>query len=223
MASGLSARIVSIQVGLPSKHGEDVTDNAAGGAWFTGFYKKPVAGPVAVHPTNLAGDGQADLRVHGGPDKAVLAYSFDHYSHWQAELALNDFPTGAFGENLTLSGVHEANCCLGDIWRAGDCLLEVSQPRQPCWKLARRWDIKDLPKRVIATGRTGWYFRVVQVGTITAGDEFLLEQRPCPDWTIDRANRAMYDRATPREETVALSEVAALAEAWREPLVGRIR
>lgn len=76
---------------------------------------------------------------------------------------------------------------------------------------------------MIATGRTGWYFRVVQVGTIAAGDEFLLEQRPCPDWTIERANRAMYDRATPREETVALSEVAALAEAWREPLVGRIR
>ena len=148
-----TGRLVSIQVGLPRTH--EPTD-AAERPWTTGFYKDPVSGPVFVKRTNIEGDGQADLRVHGGIDKAVLAYAAEHYAAWREELDQPHLPFGAFGENLTIADLTERDVCIGDIWQVGDVLLEVSQPRQPCWKLARRWHIKTLPKLVVQSGRSGW-------------------------------------------------------------------
>ena len=215
-----NAVLESIQVGLPRTHRGTYSDGGPA-EWTTGFFKEPVVGPVLVHATQIDGDGQADLENHGGPDKAVLAYSADHYPLWRAELQEPSLPFGGFGENLTISGVTEDAVCLGDVWAIGPVRFEVSQPRQPCWKLGRRWNRPDLPKRVVDTGRSGWYLRVLAPGTIVSGLPVQLEQRPHPGWTIARTSRVMYDK---QPDLALLDELAALpvlADSWRSHFAGR--
>jgi MOSC domain-containing protein YiiM len=214
-------QITSIQVGLPQTYGEESTGSQRDKPWTTAFFKQPIKGPVEVNLENLAGDGQADRRVHGGIDKAVLAYSADHYRSWEAELGF-ELPPGAFGENLTAAGLCENEVCLGDVWLIGSVRLEVSQPRLPCWKLARHWQHKLLPKLVVQTGRSGWYLRVITTGVIEAGMPIELQERRYPQWTIARANRAMYQSdtdssisATDFMELASLPEVSA---AWIKSL-----
>lgn len=202
-------RLESIQLALPqSLEHED-------GPWTTAFYKTPVRGLQRIENTGVVGDGQADLKHHGGMDKALLAYCVEHYSLWNDELELG-CSFGGFGENLSISGLDETRICIGDQWRLADITLEVSQPRQPCWKLGRRWSNKLLPKLVIQNGRTGWYFRVLQQGDCTAGDKLCLLSRPYPDWNISRANQVFY-RGTD-EEKRALSNVPPLSASWKTSL-----
>ena len=153
----LAGKLLSIQVATP----ETIRDHE--GEWKTAFFKRPVTGPQTVEKLGIAGDGQADRKHHGGIDKAVLAYAASHYATWKDELKI-EFIAGGFGENLTIEVWDETSVCVGDQFRIGDVTLEVSQPRQPCWKLGRRWSEKTLPKQVIQNGRTGWYFRVLQTG-----------------------------------------------------------
>lgn len=211
-----NVRIVSIQVGLPRSLGTEGAKSTGKGRWTTGFFKEPVAGPVHLGMRNIEGDGQADLNVHGGPDKAVLAYSADHYPAWRLELGLSPFPFGAFGENLTVSGASEENVCIGDVLAQGAARVRVSQPRTPCWKLARRWGRKDLPDRVVATGRSGWYFRVLEEGMIAPGPLTLLD-RPCPEWTVSRVSQFLYanEGERDREAERALAACPCLADGLR--------
>jgi MOSC domain-containing protein YiiM len=213
--------LVSIQVSLPRVFGSPDSRDPATRTWVTGFYKEPVPGPVALTRTHIVGDGQADLVNHGGPDKAVLAYSAEHYTGWRTELDLPDMPHGGFGENLTIAGLTETEVCIGDIWRAGEVLFDVSQPRQPCWKLARRWEIKDLPARVIAMGRSGWYLRVRQEGRLAVGTEFELVERPNPEWSVARATDVLYHRRNDAELSRELAYVRELSISWRETLLQR--
>ena len=127
---------------------------------------------MQVTPTGIEGDGQADLVNHGGVDKAICVYPLAHYPHWQ-EMIGRELSPAAFGENFTVDGLTEADVCIGDTWRVGeDVLVQVSQPRQPCWKLARRWQRKTLALEVQESGKTGWYFRVLEEGTVQAGMPF---------------------------------------------------
>lgn len=192
-ASPNAPLLASIQVGLPLQLGEESALDPMDRPWTTGFYKQPVFGPVRLESTNLEGDGQADLVHHGGPDKAVLAYSADHYAYWRQTLNDPKLPWGAFGENFTVQGLTEADVCIGDSWKIGDeVTLQVSQPRQPCWKLARRWKIKTLAWQVQQTGRTGWYLRVVTEGIVAADMPLTLVERRQSQWTVERANRVMH-------------------------------
>ncbi len=220
----MNARVVSIQVGLPRTY--DTGDTTGGGPseWRTGFFKEPVAGPVWLRRDNLEGDGQADLQVHGGPDKAVLVYSADHYEAWRAELGVAEVPPGAFGENLTVTGCTEADVCIGDLWTLGKGRVQVSQPRGPCWKLARRWKHEDLPARVVETGRTGWYLRVIEEARVEPGP-FRLGERPWPEWTIARVNAVIYPAVRERdpEEERRLAACPLLADNWRRWLERRSR
>ena len=159
--------------------------------WSSGIYKTPVEGPVWLGTFNLAGDEQADLRVHGGRDKAVMVYPAAHYPRWNAEVQLGLGP-GAVGENFTVEGLDEETVCLGDRYEVGEALVEVSQPRQPCWKLAKKWNRADLPKRVVQTGRTGWYLRVLREGRVAAGDPMKLVSRPAGAPSIADMNRQLY-------------------------------
>lgn len=202
------ASLVSVQVGKPRLHG----------TWRTGYFKAPVDGPVWLGRTNLVGDAQANRRVHGGPDKAVLAYAASHYTAWRAELDLPKLSYGAFAENFSIDGLDEDTVCLGDIFRIGSARLQVSQPRQPCINIARRWQMPDLAERVAATGRTGWYLRVLIEGQVEAGLRVDLVERLCPDWTISRATRAMTLRASAPAEAATLREVPGLSAAWRRTL-----
>src|SRR6202142_702801 len=170
--------LCSIQIGIPRGYGFEGATDAHDKQWTTGFFKTPIEGPVFAGATNLAGDSKADLENHGGVDKAVLAYSADPYPRWREELPMPGMPYGAFGENLTISGFSEESVCIGDIFRIGKVIFEVSQPRQPCWKLARRWRMHHLTGLVVRNGRSGWYLRVQEQGWIEAQMPVELIGRP---------------------------------------------
>jgi len=210
----MTPRLVSLNVGRPTRLG-DV--KSPGRAWTSGIYKTPVSGRVHLASENLSGDAQADLTVHGGPDKAVCVYSVDHYPHWREELGEPECGPGWFGENFSVEGQQEAAVCVGDAYRVGTAVVQISQPRAPCSKLGRRWNRLDMPKVVIASGRTGWYLRVLEEGHVECGDTLTLVERPFPQWTIDAVNAVAYSRggAVNIDAARELAKCPALAEAWR--------
>lgn len=219
-----SGVLLSVRVGMPQTLGDPASRDFFTRAWTTGSFKTPVSAPVYAGTTNLAGDGQADSENHGGVHKAVCVYPSAHYDFWRVELGVRDFPFGAFGENVTVGGLAEDDVCIGDVWRAGDTRFEVSQPRQPCWKLARRWGIKDLAYRVQESGRMGWYFRVVTEGLIAPGMRLTLERRLFPQWTVAKASEVMRDSCRLAADAEALANVPALSPSWRATLLApRVR
>ena len=159
--------------------------------------KTPVPGPQRVTRLGIADDEQGDLRVHGGPDKAIHHYPRDHYRAWNADIGLHPLleQPGAFGENITTTGMLEHTVCLGDRYRMGTALVEVSQSRQPCWKLSDRFAIPDMARRVQDTGRTGWYYRVIKEGYVQQGDTLVLADRPHAAWPLSRLINLLYQRA----------------------------
>ncbi|MBI6630798.1 MOSC domain-containing protein [Pontibaca salina] len=184
----------------------------------SGIYKEPLTGGVMAERTGFAGDEQGDRRHHGGPDKALHAYAACNYPRWSSDLPepTAQFQPGAFGENLVIQGAAEADIALGDQWQIGGALVEVSQGRQPCWRLNLRFKKPDMAKLVQATGRTGWYFRVLQPGEIAADDTGQLVSRPHPAWTITRVAHLLYHDCL---NTAALQEFSALPclpESWRK-------
>lgn len=215
-------QLLSIQVGRPQAFGHASAALWPDRPWTTGFFKVPVAGPVWLGGENLAGDGQADLRHHGGPEKAVNVYPAEHYPYWATELGVMELPRPAFGENFTTAGLLEAAVCIGDVFGLGTALVQLSQPRQPCWKLNRRWRIPDLAWRVQQSGRTGWYFRVLREGEVEAGQTFQLRERPHPGWTVATANEVMHLRQHDLDRAHALAGCPALAASWRESLERRV-
>ncbi len=218
----MKQQIASIQIGLPQSLGVEDAPNPMERPWSTGFFKEPIKEAIWLGRTNLVGDGQADLNHHGGREKAVLAYSATHYPYWRKTLNLPDLPCGAFGENFTVVGQTEASVCVGDIYAVGDAWVQVSQPRQPCWKLSRRWQILDLARQVQAVGRTGWYFRVLQEGKVEPGLELILRDRPYAQWTIERANSIMHHELNNREAAAGLANCSLLAPRWRQTLLRRV-
>jgi MOSC domain-containing protein YiiM len=203
---------------MPANYGLEDASDVHDEPWTTAFFKKPIDGPVFVGKAHLTGDGQADLVNHGGVDKAVLAYSADHYPKWREELRLPDMPHGAFGENLTIAGLDESSVCIGDTFRIGPVSFEVSQPRQPCWKLARRWRMHELTGLVVRNGRSGWYLRVLEEGRIEAKMPVTLIERPNPAWSIARANDILHHRRTELATILELAAVPGLAESWVDEL-----
>lgn len=200
--------------------------------WRTAFVKTPCSGPVQVSALGLVGDDQADRENHGGLDKAVLAYALDHYAYWKSifeDVVLapagpdwSQTAFGAFGENLTIDGLDETRVAIGDRWQAGGLVLEVSQPRQPCWKMGRRWGLVDLPKRVVQNGKSGWYSRVVSEGELVAGAELTLISRPHAEWTVARANRLLFHESDDTAALEALANLPELSAAWREAIFERL-
>jgi MOSC domain-containing protein YiiM len=181
--------------------------------------KLPVAHRVAVGPMGLAGDDQADRTVHGGIDKAIHHYPADHYDWWRSHLG--DVPLlaapGAFGENISTAGLDETNVFLGDRFRLGTALVEVTQARQPCWKLDHRFQTKGVMAQVVKTRRTGWYYRVLESGQVQAGDALDLVERPYPDWPLASLFGLLIggeakDRVA---DLRALRDVPVLAETWK--------
>ncbi len=214
-------KIAAIQIGLPQTYHDLDAKNGRTSEWTTAIFKETVEGPVWATKIGLRGDGQADRRFHGGPDKALNAYCLAHYPHWTNELGLDAMAFGSFGENLTIRDAIEADVCVGDIFEVGDAVLQISQPRQPCGTLARRWRTPDLVRRIEKNGMTGWYFRVLKQGNLTAGDVFRRIERPHPKWTITEANEVMHHR---RKDYAAARELAALpplAASWKEALERR--
>ncbi|MDP2737943.1 MAG: MOSC domain-containing protein [Pseudorhodobacter sp.] len=204
------ARVVAVQTGTPCAFGPK--------GQLSAIAKTPVTGRVAVTPLGLAGDVQGDTVHHGGPDKALHAYPRAHYAAWRADLPeraalLTD---GSFGENLVLDGVSEADLCLGDSFTLGSAQVQISQARQPCWKLNLRFATPDMARRVQASGRTGWYFRVLTPGSVAAGDTMVLNARPHPGWPLPRAHALLYRDPLDRAVLAEFAALAGLSASWRE-------
>jgi MOSC domain-containing protein YiiM len=219
---GDKVRLLSVQVSQVKTYGEYDAVDPLDQRWTTGFFKETVSGATDVSWLGLNGDAQADLRFHGGRDKAVLAYSADHLPDWRRDPDFESMSGGAFGENLTVTGCAERDVCIGDRWRLGTTLLEVTQPRQPCWKLGRRWRRPDLTKKVAVSGRTGWYLRVIEPGSLEAGQTITVVERPHPQWTIAEANRLMYRKGADADELRALIALPQLSRAWKDELGERV-
>jgi len=182
--------------------------------------KAPIGGRVRIGVLGVEGDEQADPRYHGGPDKALHHYPADHYPFWRSEIGdhpLLDGP-GAFGENLAISGLVEADVCLGDRYRLGSATIEVSHGRQPCWKQGHRFGRPEVTARIVATRRSGWYYRVIEPGAAEAGDAFELLERPLPEWTVERMFGLLIAGGHKRDPGAVrtLAAMPVLAEAWRE-------
>lgn len=183
----------------------------------TGMNKQPVAGMVKLGQLGLDGDEQADTVHHGGADKAIHHYPMDHYRAWSAELpaAVNGWSVGRFGENFSTLGMDERQVCIGDIYRVGTALLQVSSGRRPCHKLTLTTGVEDIVQRVANTRRTGWYYRVVEPGEISNSDSLRLVSRTRAEWSVHRVVGAILcEQATPveYEDLAAMPELYA---GWR--------
>ena len=215
-----AAILVSVQVGRPQFLGTDVgLPRPLDHRWRSAFFKEPVAGPVLVRATNLEGDRQADPRVHGGPEMAVLAYSADHYPAWRTELGIAEMGPGGFAENFTISGQDEESVCIGDVYRVGQATVQVSQPRGPCYKISYRWKRPDLLRRCETTGRHGWYLRVLEEGLVEAGQTVELRERPNPGWTVRRAADVYQARRKRPAEAGQLASLAGYASRAAERIL----
>ncbi|HHY73311.1 MAG TPA: MOSC domain-containing protein [Bacillus bacterium] len=210
-----------IFVGLPQKVGVKEAANPMDREWVSGIFKEPANGPIWLSKTGLVGDGQADMKNHGGPEKAVFVYPVKHYAYWQNELAIEQIGPSGMGENFLLENMNEEMVAIGDTFQIGEAVVQVSQPRQPCWKPARRYKIKDLALLIQNTGRTGWYFRVLKEGFIESGQKLALVDRPYPQWTIARCNEIMHSKAPKMEEVRELAQCELLAQNWRNTLKKR--
>jgi MOSC domain-containing protein YiiM len=206
----ISATIRSIHIGAIAPLGKDGVPSA--------FVKHPVATTIEVTTLGLAGDSQADLHVHGGLEKAVYAYSTGNYAAWRAEYPRHAalLVPGGLGENLAIEAMAEPDLCVGDVHAIGSALLQVCQPRQPCFKFALRFEDTALPKAMVQNGRSGWYYRVIRVGFISPGDDVVLHARPNADFPFTRlVELAGRGRATPAElrRMVAME---GLASNWQD-------
>lgn len=230
-ATGMT--LISINVGLPREiiHG--------GRAVSTGIFKAPVAGPVRLGRLNLKGDSQADLRVHGGADKAVYVYPFEHYAFWERErrhifknsLSLEGegersskregFPYGQFGENFTTSGLLEDEVCIGDVFQIGAVRVQVTQPRSPCFKLGIRMDDENFPARFAAANRTGFYLRVLEEGSVAAGDAIAHVEPAIDSMSVYDVFRLRHIGGT-RAEYERAARLPGLSSSWRDAFEKRL-
>lgn len=189
----------------------------------SGIRKTPVAS-AELGLTGFTGDKQGDPKRHGGIEKAVHQYCLDHYAHWREELGDLDVlgQPGAFGENLAVAGMDEDDVCAGDHWALGDAVVQVSQARQPCWKLNTRFRVPDMARRLQRSGRTGWYYRVLDPGRVREGDQLRLLHRPNPLWPVSRLVKVLYTKTQDWQALEAMSVLEGLSNSWQRLAARRL-
>lgn len=211
-----TASILGLFLGKPEQRWEGKDPSA--------IRKTLADGVLQVTRTGLAGDQQADLTVHGGPEKALHIYPSEHYAHWRKVFPDKSeiYRNGGFGENISSEGFTEADLCIGDIFSAGSARLQISQGRQPCWKLNLHTDNPAQAASFQKTARTGWYFRVLEEGKIQAGDTIKVIDRPCPDWNLREVILARFNPRLDPAIASALSQLDELAEPWRASFAKKV-
>ncbi len=212
-------QLVSVNVATPS-----VLGRVNGEPVWSGIRKSPVdtANSLWLSEINLSGDGQADLQVHGGLDKAAYAYPSEHFAGWSLELG-ESLGAAPFGENLSTLGVLEQEARIGDVWEWGTAVLQVTQLRWPCYKLGLYRGRSDVQKRMLSSGRTGWYLRVLRPGEVPASGPLVVAARDPQRVTVRDAHLAMRDAALRQPDLVhSVMEHPALAEQWRAPPAARL-
>ena len=201
--------VESLNIGLPKK------ENFYGKEIITGIRKQPVAGSLHLGKLGFENDGVGDLKHHGGDDKAVCVYSLDHYPYWEDALGIR-LPVVAFGENLTVSSLHEDDICIGDIFQLGTAVVQASQPRQPCRTLAARYGRDDLLKLVVDSGRTGFYFRVLEEGIAEKGAELIFKERDPRSVSVSFANHTYHHDRKNCAGIERVLAVPALSASWQK-------
>jgi MOSC domain-containing protein YiiM len=211
-----ATRLAEVRTGTSARLGATEVMSAIG--------KMPRSGKVAIGPVGLEGDVQATPVIHGGPEKALLHYGAHHYADWARELPQRAhlMQPGGFGENLVSHGLDEANVCIGDAIRVGRSLLQVAQPRQPCFKLSHRFREATMTQRAQDSGRTGWYYRVLEPGEVEAGDTIEIIERPLPEWTVRRVQHFLYAEPMNLRAAEELAQMPLLAEDMREVFQQRL-
>ncbi len=209
-------KLLSVNVSLPREvlHERETVS--------TGIFKRPVAGRVMLRTSNLDGDGQADLENHGGIHRAAYAYSIENYYHWRREIGRTDFAFGQFGENFTVEGMVEDDIHIGDVFRVGDALVEVTQPRPPCFKLGIKMGMARFPKLFLASGRVGFYLRVLEEGEVGAGDVFELIESGPERMTVREMSRLLFFEPENLEGAKRALRVRALSPGWRDSFEERL-
>jgi len=214
-SGGRRVEVAAINAGMPQ------TMKYQGKELVTGIMKTPVSSSLYLSRAQLEGDGQGDLVHHGGEDKALCVYCLEHYGYWEQKLE-RKLGYGAFGENVTVRGLPEAEVCIGDKLQLGEAVVQVSQPRQPCYKLAARYGVPDLAMHVQESGFTGYYFRVLQEGVIPPQPTLRLLERDTGGVTVAFANRIKYTDKGNRAGIERILRVAALSASWRESFENRL-
>lgn len=209
-------KLLSVNVSLPKEvsHGSKTVS--------TGIFKEPVGGRIMLRQTSLDGDGQADLENHGGVDRAAYAYSVENYVHWRRELGRNAFAFGQFGENFTVEGMTEDEVHIGDVFRVGGALVEISQPRTPCFKLGIKMGMPGFPKMFLASGRVGFYLRVLEEGEVGAGDAFERVEIDPERMTVRETSRLLFFEPENLEGAKRALRVRALSPGWRDSFRERL-
>ncbi|MGM0805189.1 MAG: MOSC domain-containing protein [Bacillota bacterium] len=212
----MKGNIASLNIKLP----EEVETQTK--TFFTAYNKTPQQQPVFLHITHFEGDGVGNTKHHGGTDKAVCVYPFEHYEKWTTELNLEvPLSVPSFGENLTVRGLLEDDVCIGDLFSVGEAIVQITQPRQPCQTLASVLCRPDMIKKVVDTGRTGYYLRVIKEGLVAAGDEMLLIEKHPAHISVTESNQIKYGFLKDAKKVQRLIEVKELAESMRESLQKR--
>ena len=217
----MTGELVGIQVGTVQRlvMPENARVDFQHPFWTSGIFKTAMEGAVRVTKERIEGDQQADPRFHGGPDNVVLAYDADHYPVWREELGMPELAYGGFGENFTVRGFSDDTVCIGDVWRVGpELMLQVTQSRQPCFKLARRLRQPNIVKRVHETSWGGWYLRVLKEGTAEAGMKIERVEQLYPKWTVAAAVQTMYARKSDEEAARELAGLEELSARWKAEL-----
>src|SRR5499425_1283283 len=203
------ARLLSVNVGLP----RDISWQ--GKTVHTAVWKTPVQGRRMVRRLNIDGDGQGDLAGHGGEHRAVMVYQIDSYAYWKSRLGRDDFSYGQFGENFTVEGLPDDEVCIGDRYRIGGALFEVTQPRVTCYRVGIRMDEPQMPALLVAHHRPGFYFRVLQEGEVGAGDDIVLIARGPERMTVAEMDALLYLPGHSRQQLQRALRVPALSKGWQ--------
>ena len=207
--------VLELRIGASAPFGPNDSKSA--------IIKHAVNKPVWLATLGLDGDQQADHQNHGGPDKALHQYCADHYQYWKHDLPNAEISVGMFGENIVANNHDETDTYLGDSFQIGEAIVQVSQPRQPCWKLNVRFDVNGFAKRVQSSGLTGWYYRVLRPGWVASGDLITLRKRPNPLWSLQRVHKTVYLDRFDFEQNSELLAIDELSSAWKVVIQKRLK
>ena len=208
-------KVIAVSIGQP------ITLDYEGRQVRTGIFKQPVDGRVQIGLCGLAGDGQADLEAHGGKDKAIYVYSVENYRYWEQQLQRGTLSYGQFGENLTVEGMLDESVHIGDVFSIGTSVVQVTQPRVPCYKLGIRMEAGHFPKEFMFSGKVGFYLRVLQAGDVGAGDAIECLGRDPVGLNVRESMLALSNQAERFEIIAKALQIDALSSAWRSDLAQR--